>query len=494
MPFGRTAFYSPPSNLPQKLERPQRVAVVGGGLAGAAAATVLAERGAQVVVFEKEHSLGGRLGGWHDTLATGERFEMERGFHAFFRQYYNLRAFLRRVDPDLQRLVPCEDYPLWGPEGRQESFSRLPKRPPLNLIAVMWRTSTMRMWDALKLNHDAARAMLAFDMERTYADYDHLTARDYLDSLNFPTAARQMLFNVFAHSFFNPEENFSAAELLMMFHYYFLGNPEGIVFDVLNAPFGTAVWNPLRDYLEARQVALKLGATVQGVERSETGWRVRSDGAEVAVDAVVSALNVPALQKLVKASPTLGDGAWRSQIERLEVTLPFAVWRLWFDKPTQPGRAPFVGTTGLGHLDNISLYHLFESESREWAERSGGSVIELHAYAVPEEVGEAELKADLLSQLHALYPETRGATILEERFLLRRDCPAFAPGSFGHRPTVNTPSPGFFVAGDMVRLPIPTALMERAVTSGILAANHFLESQGVAGDPVWSVPPRGMMA
>ena len=24
---------------------------------------------------------------------------MNRGFHAFFRQYYNLRALLRRVDP-----------------------------------------------------------------------------------------------------------------------------------------------------------------------------------------------------------------------------------------------------------------------------------------------------------------------------------------------------------------------------------------------------------
>ena len=31
---------------------------------------------------------------------------MSRGFHAFFRQYYNLRALLRRVDPDLQSLVP----------------------------------------------------------------------------------------------------------------------------------------------------------------------------------------------------------------------------------------------------------------------------------------------------------------------------------------------------------------------------------------------------
>ena len=48
--------------------------------------------------------------------------------------------------------------------------------------------------------------------------------------------ARQMLFSVFAHSFFNPEERMSAADLVAMFHFYFLGNPEGLVFDVQTEP------------------------------------------------------------------------------------------------------------------------------------------------------------------------------------------------------------------------------------------------------------------
>ena len=62
----------------------QTAVVAGGGLAGVAAATVLAERGVSVVLVEKESDLGGRAGGWTDRLATGETFEMERGFHAFF--------------------------------------------------------------------------------------------------------------------------------------------------------------------------------------------------------------------------------------------------------------------------------------------------------------------------------------------------------------------------------------------------------------------------
>ena len=66
----------------------RRVTVVGGGLAGVAAAVVLAERGVTVTLHEASEVLGGRVSSWPDTLSSGESFSMERGFHAFFRQYY----------------------------------------------------------------------------------------------------------------------------------------------------------------------------------------------------------------------------------------------------------------------------------------------------------------------------------------------------------------------------------------------------------------------
>ena len=36
---------------------------------------------------------------------------MSRGFHAFFRQYYNLRALLRRADPGLRAADPGDRLP-----------------------------------------------------------------------------------------------------------------------------------------------------------------------------------------------------------------------------------------------------------------------------------------------------------------------------------------------------------------------------------------------
>jgi isorenieratene synthase len=286
----------------------------------------------------------------------------------------------------------------------------------------------------------------------------------------------------------------SAGELLMMFHFYFAGNPEGLIFDVSKRPFSRSIWGPLRDRLAGLGVDVRTGCAVSSVaSNGARRWSVALDGETREADLVVLALDVPGLQAVVAASPDLGDPSFRRSVEGLAVTHPFAVWRLWLDRKGKPGRLPFAGTTGVGSLDNISLYHLFEDESRSWAERNGGDVVELHAYAVEPGTTEAALREDLRHAFHAFYPEYEGARVLEERFLMRRDCPAFAPGSYADRPGVATPHEGVALAGDFVRLPLPSALMERAVASGFLAASHLLAPHGVRAEPVFSIPRRGIL-
>jgi isorenieratene synthase len=233
---------------------------------------------------------------------------------------------------------------------------------------------------------------------------------------------------------------------------------------------------------------------VSGVAKGRTRpWSVALAGDSVEADLVVLALSVPGLQAVVAESPDLDDPGFRRSVEGLELTHPFVVWRLWLDREARSDRAPFVGTTGVGCLDNISLYHLFEDESRSWVQAHGGSVVELHAYAVDPGMTEAAVREDLLRALHAFYPELEGAKVLEERYLHRRDCPAFSPGSYAGRPGVPTPHGGIALAGDFVRLPLPSALMERAVASGFLAANHVLAPHGVKPEPIRSIPRRGLL-
>lgn len=503
--FRRAVLATPPEFDGQRERMPvtRTTAVIGGGLAGVAAATVLAERGMGVTLLEAKPYLGGRAGAWVETMKDGTSFAMERGFHAFFRQYYNLRRLLRRVDPTLSCLMPVPDYPILTPDGHMESFANLPLTPPLNVARLTLRTRSLSLGDLLRVDKGAALEMLRYERGRTYERFDHVNAKTYLDSLGFPELARQRLLHVFAHSCFNPQEDMSAAALLEMFHFYFTGNHEGLIFDVASRPFSTAIFEPLRERLEERGVGVLTGTAVQAVRRKDGGWLVEHERGAIEADDLVLALDVPAMSTLLAASPDLDDShltepgaepTWRQRMMSLRATNPFAVWRLWLDQPVTEGRVPFAGTAGVGRLDNISLYHLFEDESRRWAERTGGSVVELHAYALPHDTEEAALKVELLAGLNRLYPETAGAGIIEDRFLWAADCPSFAPGSAPLRPGVATPFKGVAVAGDFARLPFPSCLMERAVSAGMLAANVVLDRYDVRPEPLWSVPVRGLLA
>ncbi len=475
-----------------------RVVVVGGGIAGLSAATGLAERGVAVEVIEREPYLGGRVGGWteHGSEPGPElapkpapKLAMNRGFHAFFRQYYNLRALLARIDPQLRMLTPVDDYPLIDGAGRRDTFRGLPQTPPWNAVAFAARSPTFRLRDFLHLDARAAAPLAAVSVPGIYQRLDHIDAAAFLENIGFPEAARHLAFEVFSRSFFADPSRLSAAELATMFHIYFLGSSEGLIFDVPTANYDTALWGPLQRYLEARDVRFRLGTSVSRIDTSSAEpFRVHTDSSDqLDADGVVLATDVAGLQRIVSASSDLAGEEWRGQIAQMGIAPPFAVHRLWLDRPVAADRSAFLGTAGHKPLDNISVLERYEREAGEWARTHRGSVVELHAYALES----AASTPAAVSQLHRIYPETAEAQVLHERSLERGDCPLFPPGSYERRPKVATPHPGLLLAGDAIRVDLPVALMERAATTGWCAANRLLTSWGLAGHPLHTVPTTG---
>ena len=111
----------------------QRIAVVGAGWAGLAAAVRAVQGGHRVTVLEASRSLGGRARGVEVTLPSGERLRLDNGQHVLLGAYAQTLTLMETVGIDLDAV-----------------FTRLPVK--LGLL----QTQRWSLWDYLSLARMAA--------------------------------------------------------------------------------------------------------------------------------------------------------------------------------------------------------------------------------------------------------------------------------------------------------------------------------------------------
>lgn len=572
------------------------VVVVGGGLAGLVAATELAARHFDVTLVERAAQLGGKLTAW-TVRALGAEFPVEHGFHGFFAQYYNLRQLLDAagVAADLR---PSPGYPVLFADRAPETFGRTTRLFPFNLLSVVRQSHALKLGD-FRRDGDGLYDLMKYDGERTFARFDGVDFARFAVEGRINRPMVDTVLAPFGKTTLNRLERLSAAEAIRFFHFYMMGNPEGLGFSYLARDSVTAVVAPLRRRLEALGGRVLVGKGARRLVRDGdrvarvvidarpapeprvalaeadvgAGWRalpmadgssvfLRRQGDEVvaldgrcthmgcpvaldgdgfrcpchggrfdgdgrpvagppqaplgrlavrrdsgkllvgdavaageevlACDWCVVACEVRGLQELAAASdPELGR-----HVAGLGEADPYVVWRLWLDKPTAPSRLPFYTTARFRFTDSLAIYSAFQEPFVSWARRSGGSVVEVHAYAIAPEamLPAAGLRAVMWRELLSLLPELAGARVLHDEFQQQSNFTRWAPGDHARRPATTTPLANLMLAGDHVRLPAPAALMEAAAMSGRLAANAILEREGLRQIPVPTVALKGPLA
>ena len=119
-------------SLPEKLHSPKKAAVIGAGIAGLSSSILLSERNFEVTLFERDNFLGGKVGSWDVKFNDGFEAKVEHGFHAFFRQYYNLRSLLKKIDA-FKFLIPIDDYLIMTEKYGNFSFKDINTTTLLNI-------------------------------------------------------------------------------------------------------------------------------------------------------------------------------------------------------------------------------------------------------------------------------------------------------------------------------------------------------------------------
>lgn len=486
----RQQVVRPDPGLPVRLTTEKSVTVIGAGLAGIGAAAVLGERGFRVKLLDKNSYLGGKVGSWPVTFEDGFTSHVEHGFHAFFRQYYNLNAFLKKLDLS-KHLIPIEDYLILSQDFGNLSFRDVETTPLLNILS-MRKHGAFRLTDLLF----SPRSMRLLDLFRfrpaSYDKYDHVSFETFADNAGLSEKLR-MVFNSFSRAFFSEPGLMSSAELIKGFHTYFLSNDGGLLYDVLKDDFSKTLLDPVRNHLMNLGVKISLDCRVSGIEHRNSGFSVSGEPC----DFLVLATDVKGTKSLVAASQQLctSHTGFADQISRTKTSQRYAVLRLWTDKDVSGTMPFFVFTDRTKLLDSVTFYHKMENTSARWAKENGGGIYELHSYAVTDDfVSEAGIRRQLIAEFERYFPEILPYHIRYEVLQVRDDFTAFHTGLYKDRPATVTEVPGLFLAGDWVRLPYPMMLMEAAYTSGVLAANQILDQEGLQAEPVFSVPLRGLFA
>ena len=480
------------TDAPLRVGQDRRTAIIGAGLAGLSAAAILAERGFTVTVLEKNSFIGGKAGCWPARLADGFEVRIDHGFHGFFRQYYNLRRMLERFGA-ASRLVPVEDYLICTLEHGRFSFKATARTPVLNMLSLR-RSGVYRLADMMK--NPKSRHLLEFlryDPERTFAEFDDVSFQDFADGIGLPAPMR-IMFNTFSRSFFAEPRLMSTAEVIKSFHYYFLSNDLGLLYDYLDGDYEEALLAPARAHLEQLGVRILTSQAVQGIQRAGNGFRVGG----IDCDSVVVAADASSARRIVEGSPFVAaeDPASFGNVRHLSSSEGYAVLRLWLDRPGGGDGLPtFFSTDRVHLLDSVTFQHRIDGASAAWARENGGSVLELHSYALPSGMrDENRIRDALVGEMKLYLPELQRSEIIHEHLHVRHDFTAFHTGMHRHRPGVTTRIPGLLFAGDWVETGLPAMLMEAACTSAVLAANVLLAAEGLQEEPVFSVPEKGLFA
>ena len=155
--------------------------------------------------------------------------------------------------------------------------------------------------------------------------------------------------------------------------------------------------------------------------------------------------------------------------------------RFWFDQDFDWEYSNFTSLSGYKLTDSITLYHRLQNQFIDWAKKTGGSVVELHAYCYKEkEFPTQEILLQTFEQeLYKIVPKLSKANLLHRELVNQKNFSGYPPNSYENRPETITEIDNLFFAGDWVKMPFPCGLMERAVSSGLLAANAILEKEGL---------------
>ncbi len=403
-----------------------KIAVIGGGWAGLAAAVELTASGAETTLFEAGRVLGGRA---RSVEIDGRR--LDNGQHILLGAYRDGLALIRRVGADPEQLLRRQPLQLTDNAGFRLALPRLPA--PLN---VAWGLLTAAGVDCRE------KARTARWMEsvkgRGFRLAEDSTVAQWLDAAGQTGALRCHLWEPLCLAALNTPARQASAQLFANVLRDSLGSARREDTDLLlpRVDLGRLLAEPAEQWLRSGGARIRLGERIRRIGEDEKGI-------EIAGESFASAIIATAPQHVGALWPAAAtDYAYQ----------PIATVYLQYMPETQMP-SPLTGRLGA---------------HGQWVVNRGDGLLAcvLSAHGDWEKLGDAALAAALERELAMPAASVWRKVIREKRATI-----SAVPGL--RRPAFRTSNPRLFLAGDYTWADYP-ATLEGAVRSGLRAARAAL--------------------
>jgi squalene-associated FAD-dependent desaturase len=426
--------------------------VVGGGFAGASAASALAEAGVAVTLIEERATLGGRTCSFKDGVT---KQDVDNGQHLLMGAYRETRAFLKRLRVDGRlRFEKSLRIPFINRHGRQSVLEPRLFSGNLGLLAGLCSFGEMGIKDQLTLMWGLIRTHFA--TPQRVAD---LTVSQWLSYLGQTPGARRAFWDPLCLATLNEQPDRAAAGALLVVL------KEGLFAGGEKRSLGYAtislsrLWSmELGPYLQRAegQLALRQKATGFQVDGDRVCAVEMQGESPVEADVFVLATSLNHATKIVPAPLQEMLNLWTSHDNS-----PIVAVNLWFKE--MPFKEPMVS-----FLD-MDVQWAFNRETL-WGPTAAGQISAVISAARAYEGRTSDdLIALTLADLKRAFPHFREEPTHASVIWEHHATPSPTTSFFRSRPGVRTSLKNFFLAGDWVNEGLPPTI-EAAARSGHHAA------------------------
>ncbi len=455
------------------------VVIVGGGLAGLAAASALADLSCRVCLLEARRSLGGRATSFRDP-ATDEM--VDHCQHVGMACCTNLVDFARRTK--IAALFRRDRVLHFiGPDGTCYRFAATRWLPaPLHLAPGFWRLKYLSRSDRISVARAFAKLVRLSPADESSGP----TVLQWLESNGQSHAAIAGFWSVVLVSALGESLDraslFAARKVIVD---GFLSSASAYQIDVPQVPLGELYGGRLAEGLGQRGVELRLGAAVRNISFDGRPIVQLANGETMRPDFVIVAVPWSKVPEIVDASVS-SSRSWLPAMSEVP-SAPITGVHLWFDRPIM--NLPHAVLVG-----RLSQW-IFNRGRRESAEGAGHyyQVVISASYALADRQRD-QIAAQVQQELAAIWPEASTARLLHARVVTEHGA-VFSPrpGVESLRPSQTTSCERIYLAGDWTDTGWP-ATMESAVRSGYLAAEGIARALGSPKKIVVDDLPRGLLA